>query len=96
MKILETGVRNSRNVQRYIFGNGTLSMLRELLIPRRQSPKSMVIYFVDEYFEKKCEFMELLPVENQDRVFYVSTVAEPTTERVDMYVNDLQIGRAHV
>lgn len=88
MKILETGVRNSRNVQHYIFGSGTLSMLRELLIPRRQSFKSMVIFFVDEYFENKSEFMELLPVENQDRIFYVSTVDEPTTERVDMYVND--------
>lgn len=86
MKTLETGINNSKNVQRYIFGSGTIGMLDELLNVRRKSPANKVVYFVDEFFKENEKLSELINVENQDRIYYVPTLEEPTTEGIDSYV----------
>lgn len=84
-EILKTGIRNSRNVLRYIFGRGCVADLTGILAERRQGANARVIFFVDGFFERHGlpEGMDAaLP---GDRVVYVDTAEEPTTR----YINHL-------
>ena len=84
-KVLNTGVRNARNVGRYIFGPGSISDLGDILSRKRVSPNDSVVYFLDEYFNNNPNSLGNLPFEKGDQLIYVSTEEEPTTQ----YVNDL-------
>ena len=75
-------MKNSKNVLHYLFGKGSIKHLYKLLKPRRE--KSYVIYFIDEFFKGK-EFVNMLPIESEDELFYVQTKEEPRTEFIDNY-----------
>ena len=50
--ILDTGIKNSRNVDRYIFGFGALKHLNHLISERRKNDSGRIIFFVDSYFKE--------------------------------------------
>ena len=50
MGILDTGVRNVRNVLRYNIGAGALTNLPELLAAQKMQKRGPVIFFIDEFF----------------------------------------------
>ena len=83
--ILNTGIKNSRNVLRYTFGEGRLTMLADLLDEKRKSDQDYVIYLVDQFFCNEKEFISLMSVEKVDKLIFVETEDEPTTT----YVNRL-------
>ncbi|MBI1388549.1 MAG: iron-containing alcohol dehydrogenase [bacterium] len=86
MKTLETGVRNARNVGRYLFGRGGLDQLDSILRSRREMSENGVVFFVDEYFENNSNLVSRLSIQSGDRLKFISTVHEPTTD----YINSLR------
>jgi 3-deoxy-alpha-D-manno-octulosonate 8-oxidase len=71
-------MRNSKNVQNYIFGRGSFQNLSEILEPRRKNDEA-VVFIVDHFFKTNLQ----LPVHPNDFVLHVDTRDEPTTEQVD-------------
>ena len=83
MRALTTGIRNARNVNRYIFGRGALRELGDILSSRRKFAKDQAIFLVDEYFEAHPKSLGGLPCEGDDQLIYVATRDEPTTGFID-------------
>ena len=42
--------RNTKNVPYYVFGQGSLAQLADLLKPRREAVDGPVVFFVDHFF----------------------------------------------
>lgn len=80
---LDTGIKNSRNVLRYIYGEGTLNRLGEILAEKRNSNDNYVLYFIDEYFKSNKRMLSQLANKTKDEIVFISTKKEPTTEYVD-------------
>lgn len=83
MSILDTGVRNVRNVLRYTVGEGALSDLPKLLAARRSESTGSVIYFIDEFFKGKPDIIAKLGISPVDETVFVPTEDEPSTESID-------------
>ena len=45
-EILETGIKNAKNVSRYIYGPGSLSEIGNLLLSRMKGPGDYCIFFI--------------------------------------------------
>ncbi|MBT3922665.1 MAG: iron-containing alcohol dehydrogenase, partial [Nitrospina sp.] len=86
---LDLEIKNSKNIPRYIFGEGSINNLKSLLLERNANRSSYAVYFVDIFFEKNVKPLESLPISNSDQVFYVDTQNEPTTSYVDNLKNRL-------
>jgi len=82
---LETTYLNSKNVGQYVYGVGSLKSLESILASRRNSSSGVVIFLVDGYFEHNDHLLKKLPVNDHDRLIFVSVSSEPTTT----YVNAL-------
>jgi len=76
-------------VPRVIFGSGSFKQLGEILLPKRKSSETPVIYLVDAIFENK-ELSQQIPVLFSDQIIYISTDEEPKTEQVDALVSLLK------
>jgi len=84
MELLDTDIKNVKNVSRYIIGNGTLNDLSYQLAPLRKNGKSSsVIFFIDEYFKNNQNIADNLNMQYGDELIIVSTKYEPTTEYID-------------
>ena len=81
-KALDTGIKNSRNVVRYMYGSGTLSRIEEILDGKRNG-SGYILFFIDEYFQSNDALVKKLPVGNNDRIVYVPTADEPTTQYIN-------------
>lgn len=92
-KTLDTGVRNARNVDRYVFRPGAIDGLGDLLTFRRQSDQDRVIFLIDEFFKHNPTALGELPIKPADTVRHVDTAIEPTTDGIDDLVEQLLIER---
>ena len=90
---LDTGISNSRNVNRYLFGSGTIGKLTALLSERRRKEEKQVIYLVDEYFETNSLALGMLSPDPEDQLIYISTRDEPTTQSIDQLTEKINGGR---
>jgi 3-deoxy-alpha-D-manno-octulosonate 8-oxidase len=70
----------TKTVGQYVFGSGCLERLEGVLAGRPDD--GPVAYFVDHFF-RGHDLVGRLPVGNRDRVLYVDTTDEPTTDSVD-------------
>lgn len=77
-------MNNSKNILNYLFGNGAINQLEEVL-QKSSSQGNYVIYYIDEYFQNK-ELLNKLPLNINDEVFYVQTKDEPKTQ----FINDFR------
>ena len=77
-------MNNSFNVKQYIFGNGSLSKLPQLLEDIEASNASKVVYFIDDYF-RNHELLGRLPIVSEDEVLFVDTVDEPKVNKEYIY-----------
>jgi 3-deoxy-alpha-D-manno-octulosonate 8-oxidase len=88
MSILDTGVKNVRNVQQYTIGSGAIKDLTSQLSKQREhSTNSGVVFFVDEFFQDKKSILDALGNNESDLYIFVSTADEPTTEYIDQQVD---------
>ena len=82
MNILDTGVKNVKNVLAYNIGFGAINELEYFLKPKR-SPKQPVVFLIDEFFENKPKILNKLKIKKKDLVKFISTENEPTTSYID-------------
>lgn len=83
---LETGIRNVKNIDRYIFGLNSLSNLKDLVEKRRAQKSGNIIFFLDHYFYNKNPLDQLNVIKPKDLVQYINSDKEPTT----FHVNDIR------
>ena len=87
--ILDTGIKNARNVGRYIFGSGSVAELTDLVQKRKGNTPSAAVFLVDSFFETNMDYLETLPLEKSDLIRYVSIDEELTTESIDSLVEEI-------
>lgn len=90
MGILDTGVRNVRNVMRYNIGEGALAVLPQLLAPRRTQAGGPVVFFVDQFFRTRPDILASLCVEPGDETIFVPTADEPSTDFIDQLMSQIR------
>ena len=87
--ILNTGINNVRNVQGYVFGEGSLASLESLINKQKKVVDGATIYFVDIFFKDNNKMLSILPVNKDDEIVFISTIDEPTTEYINSLVSRL-------
>lgn len=90
MNLLDTGVRNVRNVLRYTIGAGGLIDLPNMLAARRSQGSAPVVFFIDEFFKTQPNVISCLGIIATDEVVFVTTRDEPSTDTIDQIVANLQ------
>ncbi len=90
MNILNTGIKNVRNVIAYTFGEGSLLDLEKIIYQRRMVDSGLAIFIVDCYFEN-TKLVEKLPIINGDILLFIDTENEPTTDMVNEILKGLKI-----
>lgn len=84
-----TMFKNFKNIDRTVFGRGSLSMMGELLDPVRKDHNQYIVFIVDNYFNGK-PLAGQLPIQANDIVKYIDVdPAEPTTDLIDELRDEL-------
>ncbi|HSU27088.1 MAG TPA: iron-containing alcohol dehydrogenase family protein [Chitinophagaceae bacterium] len=74
---------NFRNIDKIVFGRGSLKMLDSILAEKRKDNNQYVVFFVDNYFKGK-ELAKAIPQHTHDDLIFIDVDPyEPTTEQVD-------------
>ncbi|MFN5335542.1 MAG: iron-containing alcohol dehydrogenase family protein [Bacteroidota bacterium] len=75
--------KNFKNIDRVVFGRGSLSTLADILQPVRNENDHFFLYVIDQYFHDK-DLIKKLPVEDADVVKWIDVdPEEPTTHLID-------------
>jgi 3-deoxy-alpha-D-manno-octulosonate 8-oxidase len=90
MSILDTGIKNVRNVLRYTIGDGSLTELPKLLAPQRLNHHGSVVFFIDNFFRTQSAITAKLCIGCNDTAVFVETAHEPTTNSIDDTVEKLR------
>ncbi len=96
MEILNTGVRNVRNVVGFTIGDNSLLDLKKLIEPKRKFDSGIFIFLIDDFFKDKQHILNKLPIGPSDHIFFIETINEPTTDTIDRIVESIlvkKIGR---
>ena len=72
-----------------VYGSGCFDQLGEILAPRRVGDAPM-IFFVDEYFQDKKEFLSRIPLQGKDKIVVIDVTDEPKTKYVDQIRDELK------
>lgn len=81
--------RNFRMVNYVVYGRGSFNQLDEILAPQRKGEAPM-IFFVDEFFRDKQEFLSRIPLRGKDKIVIIDVTYEPKTSGVDKLRDDLK------
>jgi 3-deoxy-alpha-D-manno-octulosonate 8-oxidase len=90
-EILNTGIKNVRNVERYIMEFNSLNSLSKILEEKRKTRSGEVIYFVDQFFNGDPHILSQLTIQKNDVIIFTKTKDEPTTEYINELVENLRI-----
>ena len=85
---LHTGIRNARNVGRYIFGAGAINELDGLV--SQGGDASPAAYLIDEYFAGSPSLLGSITINKDDVLIYIPTEHEPTTTFIDELVTTVK------
>ena len=91
-KILNTGINHVKNVASYNFGFNTISHLKKILRKKRKETSGLnqkAVFFIDDFFVNQKKILLSLDITNNDKVVYVDTTNEPTTNKIDEYKKEL-------
>jgi 3-deoxy-alpha-D-manno-octulosonate 8-oxidase len=78
-------MNNSKNVLRYMFGQGALRGLNSIL---DEKEGEYVVFFIDEYFKNR-PLMKQLPITQEDEILFVQTENEPKTQFINNFRDTL-------
>ena len=81
--------RNFPMVPRVVFGRGSFNQLGEILAPKRQGKNAPFIFLVDDVFKGKESLISRIPLNNNDKIIYISAEEEPKTIYVDAIRDDI-------
>ncbi len=75
--------KNFKNIDKVVFGRGSLSNLASILEPVRKDNDQFFLYVIDHYFHDK-DLIQRLPVQDADVVKWIDVdPEEPTTHLID-------------
>ncbi len=75
--------KNFKNIEKVVFGRGSLSTLQAIIEPHRKENKQYFVYIIDNYFNGK-NLVQQLPLKPEDVLFFEDVDKhEPTTQQVD-------------
>ena len=84
-------LRQSNNVQTYVFGVGAAATLAEKIRQRREAGADpRVVFLIDSYF-RTFDIEARFFVRSGDLVIWVDTVEEPSTIAIDSYVQRVRV-----
>jgi 3-deoxy-alpha-D-manno-octulosonate 8-oxidase len=89
MSILDTGIKNVKNVDSFNFGFDSILELDNILEQFRKN-KNTTIFFIDQFFKGNNNLDNLFKIMDYDHVIYVDTSIEPTTTYIDLLHNDIK------
>ena len=72
---------NIKNIPYYIFGSGSFNQLGDLIQDKR-GQNDFVVFCIDFFFKGK-KIIDRLPIESEDKVYYIDTSKEPKTTDID-------------
>lgn len=81
--------RNFKMVDYVVYGAGSFEQLDEIITPHRKEGLPF-IFFVDDFFSDKQNFLNRIPVRNNDKIIIIDVTQEPKTTYVDKIRDDLQ------
>ncbi len=81
--------RNFPMVPKVVFGNGCFDQLSIILEVKRKE-NSPFVYLIDDVFEENQDLKKRIPVQENDKILFISTEEEPKTAQVDSIVNELK------
>lgn len=76
---LVNGILNARNVSHYLFGEGSIAYLSAILASCRTNTSAVVVFFIDNFFEKHALPEGFGAFTSGDKIIFVDTSDEPTT-----------------
>ncbi|MFD1015289.1 iron-containing alcohol dehydrogenase family protein [Winogradskyella rapida] len=81
--------KNYPMVSRVVFGRGSFNQLDEILALKRKGTKAPFIFYVDDVFKGNHWLTSRIPLSYKDKIIYVPTLKEPSTDQIDQLVEDL-------
>ena len=84
LSVLDTGIKNAKNVTNYLYGFGAIEELKDILHKKRCNSDGRVVFFVDSYFEVNGLPEKFDAIKKGDAVYYVNAANEPTTTQVNV------------
>ena len=89
-KKTESTHKNFPMVPRVVFGAGSFNQIEEI-VEEERNEGTPFIYIIDDVFESQKHFIEdRVPLKENDKIIYVSTLEEPKTTQVDELVNEIK------
>lgn len=87
-RILDTGIKLIKNVNRYNFGFGFVTECQLLLNQRREDARKnnkdiRVVFFFDEFFKENDKLQNSIGVSKCDKILIIPTDIEPKTDFID-------------
>lgn len=82
-------MKNCKNVPYYTFGDGSVSLLKEILDKKESEENSKIVFMIDDFF---CDrgIRNKLHIKGQDIMICVSTKKEPEAEYIDRLTNEIK------
>ena len=81
--------RNFKMVSKVVFGRGCFNQLGDILKEKRQGSESVMVFLVDDVFEKG-ELKNRLPMNADDMLVWVNVDDEPKTVYVDQLTTQVK------
>jgi 3-deoxy-alpha-D-manno-octulosonate 8-oxidase len=81
--------RNFPMVPKVVFGQGSFDQLTSILEVKRKD-KAPFIFLLDDVFMENEEFIDRINLRFNDKLIFVSTADEPTTQQVDQIVTEIK------
>jgi 3-deoxy-alpha-D-manno-octulosonate 8-oxidase len=88
-KILNTGILNIKNVDRYIFKSGSIFHLNDLINIKMKKDRGYVIYFFDIFFKNSELLRKIVKIKKKDMVYFVDSSKEPTTKNINQLKSEI-------
>ncbi len=82
-------MKNSKNVQYYFIGKGSILELKGLLESKRTKTNDFVVYVIDHYF-KGSSYIDMSSSTADDVILYADTTKEPHSEYIDALADQVR------
>ncbi len=86
---INTAHRNFPMVPKVVFGEGSFNQLETILEEKRKE-NAPFLFLVDDVFKERKKFLDRIPLENLDKIIFISAAEEPKTSQVDALVAQIK------
>jgi len=84
-------VKFIKNTPKVAFGKGIFSQFRDNIFDSNMNKnEGVIIFLVDSFFNGSTYITEQIKPKSKDHIVYVSTENEPSTDRIDLIVDQIK------